>query len=363
MPLVPENIEELKPYVPGKTIEEVKATFNPTKISKLASNENRLGFSNDVEEAVVNSLLKGHDYPDPISSDLRIELSKKLSVSPERIVIGAGSESLLSTFCRTFFLNRENLITANGTFIGVYVQAKIRGIKVKKIPLNTDYRFDLKAMLNAVDEHTKAIYIANPNNPTGTYITSNEFEWFMGQLRDDILVIMDEAYIEFAEHLNDYPDVLSYSYPNVIVFRTFSKAYGLASFRVGYAISSHQVSEYFYKAKLPFEPSGISQAAALASLKDQGFLRRSKELVLRGREELYAFFKKKEIKYIPSVANFVTMIFDTEEEAIRVTQKMLELGVILRRINAFGLPNCVRVTIGTKDELQHFKDSFSSIMN
>lgn len=353
--LVPANIEELKPYVAGKTIAEVVEAYQPEKISKLASNENRFGHSEKVNLAVEDALKVIHDYPDPLSKQLRKVISERVGVDKENIIVGSGSESLLAILCRTFFHDKQNIITADVTFIGMYIQAKIRGVKTKKIPVTKDYRFDVKAMANAIDENTKMIYIANPNNPTGTYINTQEFEWFMKQVPENVLVIMDEAYYEFANQVEDYPDVLSYKFENVIVLRTFSKGYGLAGFRVGYGIAPKIMIDYMLKTKLTFEPGAVGQAAALAAFEDQEFLDRSRAMVNEGKEELYQFFDENKIDYVRSIANFIMMVLPTEEEAINFTNKMLEQGVILRRINAFGLPNCVRITVGSKEEIDHFK--------
>ena len=362
-PIVPANIEQLKPYVAGKTIAEVVEAYHPEQISKLASNENRLGHSKTVEKAVEEAIKVIHDYPDPISKKLRSAISERLGVQPENIIVGSGSESLLGILCKTFFLNKQNIITADVTFIGIYVQAQIRGVKIKKIPVTKDYRFDVKAMVNAIDEDTRMLYIANPNNPTGTYITKDEFEWLMANVPEDVLVIMDEAYYEFAHHVDDYPDVLSYDFKNVITLRTFSKGYGLAGFRVGYGIADKTLIDYMLKTKLAFEPGGLGQAAALAAYKDGEFLEQSREVVQKGKQELYHFFDEQKVRYIPSIANFVMMVFDNDEGAISFTQKMLEEGVILRRINAFGLPNCVRVTIGLPKEIEHFKRAFLKVLS
>ncbi len=360
--IVPANIEQLKPYVAGKTIAEVVEAYYPDEISKLASNENRLGHSVLVDEAVNKALKVIHDYPDPLSKELRKAISNRIGVMSENLIVGSGSESLLGILCKTFFQNKQNIITADVTFIGMYVQAQIRGVRIKKIPVNKDFRFDVKAMVNAIDEHTRMLYIANPNNPTGTYITTQEFEWLMDNVPKDVLVIMDEAYYEFAHDVPDYPDVLSYNFENVITLRTFSKGYGLAGFRVGYGIARKELIDYMLKTKLTFEPGGLGQAAALAAYHDHDFLRKSREVVQQGKEELYQFFDEQNVRYIPSISNFVMMIFDTEDEAIFFTQKMLEEGVILRRINAFGLPNCVRVTIGLPKEMYHFKRAFIKVL-
>ena len=361
--IVPANIEQLKPYVAGKTIAEVVEAYNPEQISKLASNENRLGHSQTVEKAVEEAIKVIHDYPDPTSKNLRNAISERLGVQPEHIIVGSGSESLLGILCKTFFQNKQNIITADVTFIGIYVQAQIRGVKIKKIPVTKNYRFDVKAMVNAIDEDTRMLYIANPNNPTGTYITTEEFEWLMANVPKDVLVIMDEAYYEFAHHVDDYPDVLSYDFKNVITLRTFSKGYGLAGFRVGYGIAEKNLIDYMLKTKLAFEPGGLGQAAALAAYQDGEFLERSRQVVQEGKQELYHFFDEQKVRYIPSIANFVVMVFDSDEEAISFTQNMLEEGVILRRINAFGLPNCVRVTIGLPKEIDHFKRAFLKVLS
>jgi histidinol-phosphate aminotransferase len=356
--IVPANIKELNAYVPGKTIAEVQQEYKPERISKLASNENRLGHSQFVEQAILEAVNVIHDYPDPAARALKAAIAKSVGCKTSEILVGAGSESLLAGLCRTFFLNKENLITADATFIGIYVQAKIRGIKVKRIPLTKNYGFDLNAIINAIDEQTKMIYIANPNNPTGTYINADEFDKLMKAVSKDVIVVMDEAYFEFASELNDYPDVLSQSYENVIVLRTFSKGYGLAGFRVGYAIGPENLIQYLFKTRLAFEPGSLGQAAALASFGDADFLKKSKELVQKGKKRMYDLLDELGITYAESAANFVMMDVLDEQKAIHLTQKMLEDGVILRRLNAFGLPSCIRVTMGTTAEMNHFEESF-----
>lgn len=359
--MVPNNIEQLNRYVAGKTIAEVVEAYQPEKIAKLASNENRLGFSPKVHEAVFQALKNIQDYPDPLARNLRRAIAERNGVSEEQVVVAAGSESILSMLCRTFFLNRQNAITANATFVGFFVQMGVRGAHLKKIPVTSDYRFDVKAIVSAIDENTKMIYVANPNNPTGTYITKREFEWMMEKVPNEVLVVMDEAYYEFAENVDDYPHALEYDYDNLIVLRTFSKAYGLAGFRVGYAIAREEIINNLLKTKLTFEPTTLAQAAALAAYGDHDFLSKSIEVVRKGRERLYRFFDKHGVDYIRSISNSVMMILPTEEAAIQFTQAMLEKGVILRRIHAFGLPHCIRITIGVEDEMDHFERSFEEI--
>jgi histidinol-phosphate aminotransferase len=357
-PLVPKNIEQLNRYIAGKTIAEVKEAYNPERISKLASNENRLGCSAKVEPAVLEAMSEIQDYPDPIARKLRNVIAQKNKVKESEVILASGSESLLSMLCRTFFLNKQNAITAEATFVGFFVQAGVRGVQLKRIPLTKDYKFDVKAIVNAIDDQTKMIYLANPNNPTGTYINKKEYEWLMEKVPKDVLVIADEAYYEFAEDVEDYPKALEYDHENVIVLRTFSKAYGLAGFRVGYGIASEEIINNLLKTKLTFEPTTLGQAAALAAYQDEDFLKRSIELVNKGKERLYKFLDEQNVEYKRSISNSVMMILSSEEEAIDFTQKMLEEGVILRRINAFGLPKCIRITIGTSEEMDHFEESF-----
>lgn len=361
--LVPNNIKELSPYVAGKTIEEVKQAYHPEKISKLASNENRLGCSPKVKAAVDEAMAEIQDYPDPASRRLRALLARKNGVSPENIIVAAGSESVIANLCRTFFLNHEEAITASATFVGFFVQANVRGISLNLVPATDDYRFDLPAIASGIGERTKMVYIANPNNPTGTYINRQEFEAFMERVPSDVLVVMDEAYYEYARHVKDYPNSLDYDYDNVITLRTFSKAYGLAGFRIGYGIGHEEIIGNMMKTKLTFEPTTLAQAAAEAALQDEDFLRESVNLVEKGRERLYRFFDSHDITYAPSISNSVMMVMDTEKEAIDFTQLMLEKGVILRRIHAFGLPNCIRITIGKDEEMEHFEESAMEVLN
>ncbi|MCP9290875.1 histidinol-phosphate transaminase [Gracilimonas sediminicola] len=360
-PLVPSNIETLKPYVAGKTIAEVADLYKPTKIAKLASNENRLGCSPKVKNAIDEAFKEIQDYPDPVARKLRAAIAERNGVNSENVLLASGSESIISILCKTFFLNKENAVTADATFVGFFVQIGVRGVHLKRIPMTPDYRYDVKAIANAIDEHTKMVYIANPNNPTGTYINKEEFEWFMQQVPEDVLVVMDEAYFEYTKGVEDYPQALDYEYDNIIVLRTFSKAYGLAGFRVGYAIANEELISNMMKTKLTFEPTTLGQAAALAAYNDHEFLQKSTDVVEESKQRLYRFFDEQNVNYVKSISNSVMMVLPSEEEAIDFTQSMLEKGVILRRINAFGLPNCIRITVGLSEEMDHFEQSFLEV--
>lgn len=359
--IIPENIKKLKPYVAGKTIAEVKNQYGPETISKLASNENRLGCSPLVREAINEAMLQIQDYPDPASRMLREAIAVRNGVSEDEVLLAAGSESIISILCRTFFNSDENAVTANATFVGFFVQAGVRGIEIRKVPVTADYRFDVDGMLGTIDGKTKMVYLANPNNPTGTCLSSDDYRKLVDGIPENVLLIADEAYYEFAAADPDYLPALSYRRDNVIVLRTFSKAYGLAGLRIGYAIAHKDLIREMMKTKLTFEPTATAQAAALAALGDQNFLNRSIEVVEKGRERLYQFFEEQGVSYCRSVSNSVMMILESEQQAIDFTQGMLEKGVILRRINAFGLPHCVRITIGTEKEMSHFETAFRQI--
>lgn len=357
--VVPRHILELKPYVAGKTIEEVIETYNPDRISKLASNENRLGCSELAIKAAVDSHKYIMNYPDPSCSGLRNKLAELYNIKPQNVIAGSGSEGIMSLITRTFFLDHEEAITADATFIGFIVLANSRGIRLNRVPLTPDYRFDLDAIADTINPYTKIIYLANPNNPTGTYFTKSEFESFMSRVPENVLVILDEAYFEFACDLEDYPDSMQYRFDNVITLRTFSKAYGLAGFRIGYGFAHEDLIHNLMKVKLPFEPSTPAQAAGIAALDDRDFLLKTQEMVKKGREYMYQIFEKLDYNYVKSSANSVMMILGNEEEAVSLTDFMLKEGVILRRLPGFGLPYCVRVTVGLPEEIDHFESSLT----
>ncbi|MEX0646928.1 MAG: histidinol-phosphate transaminase [Balneolaceae bacterium] len=359
--LIPENIKKLRPYISGKTIAEVKEEYKPEQISKLASNENRLGCSSAVKPAVINSLKSIQDYPDPLSRDLRLAIARENKIKESEIILAAGSESVISVLFRTFFNHQENAVTADATFVGFFVQAEIRGITLKKIPVTDDYKYDTQGILDAIDENTKMVYVANPNNPTGTYLHQTEYSRFIDQIPDHVLLITDEAYFEFARHVDDYPSAMKFRKKNHIILRTFSKAYGLAGFRIGYAIADERLIMEMMKTKLTFEPAAPAQAAALAAFYDEEFLERSVNLVNKNKKRLYDFFDSQNVNYVPSISNSVMIIFDTIAGAESFTRKMLENGVIIRRVHAFGLPNCIRITVGTEREMEHFEKSFMKI--
>ncbi|MEJ2053274.1 MAG: histidinol-phosphate transaminase [Calditrichaceae bacterium] len=356
MPLVPEHINSLQPYQAGKSTEELRREYGLEKIIKLASNENPLGVSPKALKAMKNNLKSLNRYPSPDSYELRQILARIYEVKMNNVFTGHGSESIISTIIRTFLHDEDTVLSSEGTFITFRIQAQSRGIKVIEVPLN-NYRYNLAAIAERITDTTKIIYLANPNNPTGNIFSDDEFKHFMGKVPKQTLVLLDEAYFEFAIHDPEYPDSMKYRFDNVISLRTFSKAYGLAGVRIGYGFAHENLINNLMKIKLPFEPSGTAQAAAVAALTDTAFLDKTIKLARDGRKFFYNFFDNTGIRYLESHANFVTIILDSEEQVNYIFQSLLKRGVIVRPLKSFGLPNCIRITTGLPEENRIFSEN------
>jgi histidinol-phosphate aminotransferase len=357
-PLVPDYIRELTPYRPGKPIREVQEELGLNRVVKLASNENPYGASPLALEAIRESLSELARYPDVGALDLRGAIAEHYAVRRENVVCGAGSESLLATILRTFLDHDDEVLTAEGTFVGFYVLAQSRGLSLRTVPLR-DHVFDLEALLDAIGPRTRIVYLANPNNPTGTVFGREVFARFMEQVPAHTLVVLDEAYVEYVDPGADYPDSLLYRFDNVISLRTYSKAYGLAGLRVGYGFAHSELIANLMKVKLPFEPSIPGQAAGIAALRDSAFLRRTVETNRAGREILEAALRAKGFEPAPSQANFVMFPLESAEEADHFARHCLLRGVIVRPLGAFRLPNGVRVSTGLPEELDLFCQTLS----
>ena len=362
MPLVPRHIRSLQSYKPGRPIEDVRRELGLERIIKLASNENPNGPSPKALEAVRKTLGENFRYPDAAALILRAKLAEKFQLKMENVVVGAGSEGVMSTVMRTFLKIGDEIIAADNSFIGFRVLANASGIHTNWVALN-NYRHDLEAMAEQINDYTKIIYLANPDNPTGTYFSVTEFDQFMKQVPERVLIILDEAYFEYARHLDDYPDSMHYRYDNVITLRTFSKVHGLAGFRVGYGFAHEDLIENLNKVKLPFEPSWPAQVAAVAALDDEDYIQKTISNCHHWKEKLEQTFQKAEIKTIPSAANFITLVFENEEEAESFNDNMLHKGIILRHLPGWGLPNCIRVTIGTEEENEYLIKCISKILS
>jgi len=360
MPLVPPYIESLEPYRPGKPIAELRKELGLTSIVKLASNENPLGPSPLAKNAIREHLTDLHRYPNG-GLDLREVLASKFNVKVGNVIAGSGSEGIMSSIIRTFLCDDDEVLTSEGTFVGFYVLARSRGIRLVQVP-QLDYRFDLRALAGAITERTKIIYLANPNNPTGTIFSTREFDAFMKSVPEHVLIILDEAYFEYARENPRYPDSMQYRYDNVITLRTFSKIYGLAGIRIGYGFAHDLLISNLLKVKLPFEPSTLAQVAGIAALEDSEFLHRSLMVNAAGRRQVAASLEDLGLHPVPSEANFLMVPCEGEAVALSIYESLLRYGVIVRPLRAFGLPHCLRITVGTQDQNIVLVDALRAVL-
>ncbi|MEW6101622.1 MAG: histidinol-phosphate transaminase, partial [Candidatus Omnitrophota bacterium] len=334
-----------------KPIEETKRQLGLEEVIKLASNENPFGPSPLAVKAIRKALTAINRYPDSQCFYLRKKLAKFLNVEPACLVFGNGSDELIDTIIKTFVEEDENIITAEATFLEYEIISKVLGRKVITVPLRY-FKYDLQSIKNKIDNKTKVIFISNPNNPTGTYVTRYEIEDFISGLRQDIILVLDEAYDTFID-VNDFPLGIKYTKNNnVIVLKTFSKAYGLAGLRIGYAIADSRITSYMERARQPFNINALAQAAAAGALDDKKFLKKTREQVLEGKGFLYDALRQLGIAYVPSVANFI--LVDVARDGVGVFKEMLKYGVIVRDMRQYGLKNFIRVTVGTKKENERF---------
>ena len=348
MPLVPPYIESLRPYEPGLTIESAKRTYGLDRVAKLASNENPLGPSPAAMRAIEQNLNRINYYPNG-GLDLRERLAAEFDLKVGNVIAGSGSDSIMSGIIRAFLCDDDEVLTTEAAFIGFQVLARSRGVAYRTVPYR-DWHYDLEALAAAITARTKIIYLANPNNPTGTIFTRHEFDRFYKHVPERVLIILDEAYFEYAQDNPRYPDSMHYRYDNVITLRTFSKVYGLAGLRVGYGFAHEDLIANLLKVKLPFEPGSLAQAAGIAALDDREFVHRSLELNARGRRLLNESLRKMGLEVVPSEANFVMTPLDSAETAQWLAMELLKRGVIVRPLGAFGLPHCLRISTGTDEE-------------
>ena len=344
-------ILNIKPYTPGKPIEEVKRELRLRDVTKMASNENPLGPSPKAVTALKKHISLISRYPESGCFYLRQDLSKRLKLKPERFIFGNGSDELIILALRAFVEDGDEVIVATPTFLIYEIASKVQGAKIKKVPMKY-FKYDLKAMKAAVTRNTKMIFIANPDNPNGTYITKYELDSFLRGLPASVVVFIDEAYSDFVEE-KDYPNGLSYiNRGNIIVTRTFSKSYGLAGLRIGYGIASKEIIKHMDSVREPFNVNILAQAAALGALKDREFLSKVKRLNRDGKIFLYSEFKKLGLRYVPSVTNFI--LFEVGQNARQICDKLLRKGIIVRNMQGWGMDTFIRVTVGRDKENKRF---------
>ncbi len=360
--LVPEYIRNLKVYQSGKPIDEVAREKGLTKISKLASNENPLGPSPLAIKKMTPGILELHRYPDMHAFQLKSSLSKLYQLRPENIILGNGSEGIMAYIVRAFLGPSAEVLTSANTFIGFYILARSVGAKLKTIPLTDDYRYDVKNIAANITENTKVIYIANPNNPTGTYITKKEFDYLMESVPSNTLVILDEAYFEFANEFDDYPDSMEYRYDNVITLRTFSKAYGLSGIRVGYGFGHEDLIANLSKVKLPFEPNLIGQLGAIGALQDRPHLERTIKNNYEQYQRTFNYLENLGFNPIKSVTNFIALKTGSAEKSQFLYENLLNEGVIIRPLSTNEMPDFIRISIGTPEEMDHFFQAMNKVI-
>lgn len=345
---VKEQLLKLKPYQPGKPIEEVKKEFNLTKVVKLASNENPYGCSKKAKQAILDELDQLAIYPDGYSALLRTHVAKHVGVNEAELIFGNGSDEVVQIICRALLNPQTNTVMATPTFPQYKHNAVIEGAEIREVPLvNGDH--DLDAMLSQIDENTTVLWVCTPNNPTGTYVKKQALIEFLSNVPKHVLVVVDEAYYEYVV-AEDYPQTvpLLRDYPNLMILRTFSKAYGLAALRVGYGIANADLIQKIEPAREPFNTSRVAQAAAIAALEDPEFITECINKNKQGLKQFYQFCEQLKLDYYPSEGNFI--LIDFKRDSDEVFQALLKKGYIVRSGNALGFPTHLRITIGTEQQ-------------
>jgi len=355
--IINKNVLKIKPYEPGKPIEEVERELGLKNVIKLASNENPLGSSLKALAAIKSNLGVLNRYPDGNCFYLKDKLAKKLNLKPGNLIFGNGSDELIDVIIKTFVGPNEEVLTSKVSFVEYEIVSQSNNRKFRDIPLKS-FKYDLKAIKKAIRKNTKAIFIANPNNPTGTYVNKKELEEFLRGLPKNLIVVLDEAYNEFVD-VRDFPKSLDYINKNVIILRTFSKTYGLAGLRIGFAIAKPEFIECMNRVRQPFNVNLLAQAAALEAVDDSAFLRRSRRTILEGKRYLYNELGKLGFECVSSVANFI--LVDVKQDCRIIFNKLLKQGVIVRPMAIYNLKKYIRVTIGTKKENTRFINSLRRI--
>ncbi|MEY2598635.1 MAG: hypothetical protein RLZZ142_894 [Verrucomicrobiota bacterium] len=344
-------LRELVSYEPGKPIEDVarELGLNPSEIIKLASNENPLGPSPKALEAMQETLLRSHFYPDGGGYYLREAIAGQNGLKRENVILGCGSNEVIEFAGKAFLQPGDEIVTARHAFVVYKLMATLFGARTVEVP-DPGFAHDLDAMLEAITPRTREVFIANPNNPTGTLLAQEAIDRFMERVPEHVLVVFDEAYYEFLE---TPPDTLKFVRDgrNVLVLRTFSKIQGLANLRIGYGLAKPELIDVLQKTRQPFNANGIAQAGALAGLQDQAHQLKTRRITTEGRDFLQQAFGRLGLEYVPSYANFILVKVG---DGKALFQALMRQGIIIRDMNAYGLPEWVRVSIGTMDQNRRF---------
>ncbi len=357
---IPDYIRAIEPYVPGKPLEALEREYGISDSVKLASNENPLGPSPKALAAIRHGLATLHRYPDGAGHRLTRKIADANGILPTNVFIGNGSDEIIALLVRALIRPGDRVIVPQPSFLMYAIAAAAGGAEVMAVPLKA-LAMDLDAMAERVTADTRLIFICNPNNPTGSVITRKAFAHFMDRLPDDVVVVVDEAYIEYARN----PDALKTGLPNdvnrpLVTLRTFSKVYGLAGLRVGYGIMPSGLAELLNRVRPPFNVNTLAQVAAAAALDDQAFVRQTVGLVHRGLDDLYVAFEKMGLTHFRTEANF--LLIDVGRPADVVFENLLRQGVIVRSMRAYGFPTYIRINVGLEAENQRFLRALESVL-
>ena len=356
------GVQKLSPYVPGKPVEELAREFglDPAAIVKLASNETPLGPAPSVLKSVQQALPELTRYPDGNGFTLKQALSERFGFDLPMITLGNGSNDILELIGRAFAMPGTEVVFSQHAFAVYPIVTQAVGATAVQVPAQ-DWGHELEALAAAITPATRRVFIANPNNPTGTWFERAEFEAFMAKVPEQVLVVLDEAYTEYVEAgeaLNGFDYIEQY--PNLIVCRTLSKAYGLAALRVGYCISHPQVADVLNRVRQPFNVNSLALAAAVAALADEAYLAESRELNHRGMRQLEQGLTELGLQWIPSRGNFIAV--DLGRDAAPVYQGLLQAGVIVRPVGGYEMPNHLRVSFGLAQENQRFLEALAGVL-
>ncbi|WP_090395916.1 histidinol-phosphate transaminase [Natribacillus halophilus] len=349
-------VNQLRPYEPGKPIEDVKAEYGLDKVIKLASNENPYGSSQAVQKRLTEASTP-QLYPDGHASVLRRAVANHLQVEEGQLLFGAGSDEVILLLCRAMLTEDTNTVMATPTFSQYKHNALIEGAEIIEVPLKDGFH-DLPAMAEAIDEKTRIVWVCNPNNPSGTYNNADDFSAFMERVPSDVLVVSDEAYAEYVE-ADDYPDTLSLlkSYDNLFILRTFSKMYGLAGLRIGYGVGVKDFVSKVEPLRPPFNTTTLAQTAAITALETQTFVADCHRNNLHEKKKLESFFRDQDCYCYPSETNFI--LVDVGVSGDDVFQALIRRGIIVRSGEALGFPHCIRISIGTENENEQLMTAFA----
>jgi|TARA_B110000503_G_scaffold136631_1_gene219328 histidinol-phosphate aminotransferase len=354
------GIQNLMPYQGGKAIEEVEREFSISGVIKLCSNENPLGLSLVAKSAIMNALDDSARYPDSNGYHLKKKLAERLLVNPSQLTLGNGSNDLLELVAKSFLGSNHSAVFSQHAFLVYKLVVTAQNAKSIVVPAK-NWGHDLQAISDAIEDSTRLVFIANPNNPTGTYVGLTELKAFMGGIPGNVLVVVDEAYFEYVDTL-EYETALELinEYPNLLVTRTFSKAYGLASLRIGYSVSHSSIAEILNRVRQPFNVNGLALAAAKAILDDHEYLKKSIEVNRNGYQQLVAGINELNLKFIPSVGNFIAI--EVPGSVRSLYKRLLNRGVITRIIDVYEMPNHLRVSIGLREENERFLGSLKDLL-